>query len=608
MVRWAVLLLPLTLCPLIAANEETFPNPRESLGRIKVPEGFRVSLVAGEPTLKKPIAATTDERGRLWVVEAHSYPHWITDGKPGKDRILILEPDGNGGWSSKVFSDTGANLSGIAVGFGGVWLCAVPNLLFVPVKAGGDKPAGPPRIVLDGWNIKTKHNVFNSLAWGPDGWLYGCNGIQSESHVGAPGTAKDKRVPLNCGVWRFHPTRRTFEVVAHGTTNPWGLDWNEHGELFITNCVIKHLFHVVPGAHFVRMYGQDLDPHCYGLIESCADHLHWGGGDWTSSRGGKGAHSVAGGGHAHAGAMFYLGDNWPAEYRNRVFMGNIHGNRLNSDRLQRVGSTYVARHCDDFLFGNDPWFRPLWLYQASDGGMFVGDWHDTGECHNYDKTHPSGRVYHIAYGKAGPGKLKIDLPHASEAALVEAQKQRNDWYARQSRRLLQERAAAGTLGSEVRGLLARMLATEKDVTHRLRALWTLHAIGAAEEKTLLEVLDSQPESLRIWSVRLLVDREVPSDRVIDRFVRQAKEEKSAPVRLALASALQKLPAARRWELAEALAAQAKDTGDPCLPLMVWYGIAPAVPGDPERAARLAGQAKMPIVRRHIARRLAALAD
>jgi putative membrane-bound dehydrogenase-like protein len=607
MSRWLVL-AALVLCPLIAAKEEAYPSPQESARRIKVPEGFRVSLVAGEPTLKKPVAATTDERGRLWVVESHCYPHWITDGRPGKDRILILEPDGKQGWSCKVFLDTGTNLSGIAVGFGGVWLCSVPHLLFLPLKPGEDRPAGPPRIVLDGWSLKTKHNVFNSLAWGPDGWLYGCNGIQSQSLVGAPGTSKEKRVALDCGVWRYHPTRRTFEAVAHGTTNPWGLDWNEHGELFITNCVIKHLFHVVPGAHFVRMYGQDLNAHCYGLIESCADHLHWGGGDWTTSRGGKGAHSVAGGGHAHAGAMVYLGDTWPGEYRNRVFMGNIHGNRLNVDRLERSGSSYVARHGEDFLFGNDPWFRPLWLYQAGDGGVFVGDWHDTGECHNYDKTHPSGRVYHVAYGKAGPGKLKVDLPRASDAALVEAQKQRNDWYARQSRRLLQERAAAGTLDRDVPALLVKMLDGEKDITHRLRALWALHAVGSVDEKKLLEVLDSAHEPLRTWAVRLLVDRGSPSDRVIARLVQQAKGEKAPGVRLALASALQKLPHAKRWGLAERLAARAEDAADPYLPLMIWYGIEPAVAGDPGRAAALAGQAKMPIVRRHIARRLAALAD
>src|SRR5207253_1693367 len=189
---------------------------------LKLPDGFRATLFAGEPDVVKPIAMTTDDRGRLWVVESHSYPHWITDGRPGRDRVLIFEDTkGTGRFDKRtVFLDNGTNLSGIALGFGGVWLCATPNLLFIPVRPGEDKPAGPPEVVLDGWDLKAKHNVFNGLTWGPDGYLYGLNGISSNSRVGKPGTPDDRRTPLNCSVWRLHPTRRTFEVVCWGTTNP----------------------------------------------------------------------------------------------------------------------------------------------------------------------------------------------------------------------------------------------------------------------------------------------------------------------------------------------------------------------------------------------------
>ncbi len=300
-------LLVLAAFPLLARDVEAPPSPREAVKHMKLPEGFKVELVVGEPTLIKPIAMTTDARGRLWVVESHSYPHWLPEGKTGNDRILILEPDGKGGWSCKVFWDKGTNLSGIAVGFGGLYLCSIPNLLYLPLEPGEDKPAGPPRVLLDGWSMTAKHNVFNCLTWGPDGWLYGCNGILSQSRVGKPGTPKEKRIAIDCGVWRYHPTRHVFEAFAHGTTNPWGLDFDEHGEMFITNCVIKHIFHVVPGGHYVRMFGEDLNPYCYGLMESCADHIHWAGDNWTSSRGGKGAHSDAGGGHAHAGALILPG-------------------------------------------------------------------------------------------------------------------------------------------------------------------------------------------------------------------------------------------------------------------------------------------------------------
>jgi putative membrane-bound dehydrogenase-like protein len=571
-----------------------------------LPSGFRIQLVAGEPAVIKPIAMTTDARGRLWVVESHSYPHWLPEGKTGKDRILILEADGKGSWSCKVFWDKGTNLSGIAIGFGGIYLCSIPNLLFVPVNPGKDKPAGEPRVLLDGWSMTAKHNVFNCLTWGPDGWLYGCNGILSNSRVGKPGTPKDKRVAIDCGVWRYHPTRHDFEAFAHGTTNPWGLDFDDYGEMFITNCVIKHIFHVIPGAHFVRMFGQDLNPHCYGLIESCANHIHWGGGAWTSSRGGKGAHDAAGGGHAHAGALVYLGGTWPKEYRNHILMCNIHGNRLNQNLLVRAGSGYVAKRSPDFLMAHDEWFRGLCLTSAADGGVFVADWHDTGECHNYDKTHPSGRIYKVDYGTQPP--VRPNLDNDTDALLIREQLNVNDWWVRQARRVLQERAVAGKLGSDVASRLWELTRKDSDAPRKLRLLWALYSVGGADEKKLLSMLDDENETVRGWAIRLLVDAGVPSKEAVAKLTVKAAEDKSAWVRLALASALQKLTPVHPWALAETLSAHGEDAEDANLPLMVWYGIEPLVPGDPARAADLLAKSRIPTVRRNIARRIAALAD
>ena len=259
---------------------------------------------------------------------------------------------------------------------------------------------------------------------------------------------------INCGVWRYHPTRAVFEAVAHGTTNPWGLDFDDLGEAFITNCVIPHLFHVVPGAHFQRMYGEDLAPHRYALMETCADHIHWAGGLWTDSREGKGKHGEAGGGHAHVGAMIYLGDNWPDRYRNDVFTCNIHGKRINRDRLERRGSGYVARHEPDFLMANDTWFRGLELKYGPDGAVYMTDWYDTGECHENDADNAhreNGRIYKISHGTPQP--VTVDLAGLDDEALAQLQLHHNDWYVRTARRLLQERAAAGRDLSKAHRLL-----------------------------------------------------------------------------------------------------------------------------------------------------------
>jgi putative membrane-bound dehydrogenase-like protein len=587
------------------AKEGGALTPQESLKRITVPDGFRVSLFAGEPDVVQPIAMTFDDRGRLWVIECLSYPQWTKQGE-GHDRVVIYDdPDGTGRFKTrKVFYDRGTNLSGIALGFGGVWLCSLPNIVFIPSRD-GESPDGPPQVVLDGWDMNAKHNVFSSLAWGPDGWLYGCNGIMSNSKVGKPGTPDAERVPINCGVWRYHPTRGSFEVVANGTTNPWGLDFDDLGQIFITNCVIKHLFHVVPGAHFERMYGQDFNPHLYGLMVSCADHIHWGGGNWTTSRGGKGEHDIAGGGHAHVGAMVYLGDNWPESYRNHLFTCNLHGSRVNHDSLQRHGSGYVARHEKDFLMANDPWFRGISIQYGPDGGVFISDWYDTGECHNYtevDRT--NGRIYKVTHGDVKP--FREDLAKLTDADLVKRHLHRNDWHVRHARRLLQERAAAGKLDAQTSPALQRMLREHTDPGRRLRALWTLYVIGGLDEALALECLSSPHEAIRAWAVRLSLDERKASAALLARLAEHAANDPSLFVRLHLASALQRLPLEKRWKIAEGLASHAEDAKDDYLPLMIWYAIEPLVPADPARAAELLGRARIPLVREYLARRLASL--
>jgi putative membrane-bound dehydrogenase-like protein len=620
---------------------------------MKLPEGFRATLFAGEPDVVQPIAFTIDDRGRLWVVESYTYPKWSRDGQ-GRDRILILEDEnGDGRFDQrKVFWDRGVNLSGIQLGFGGVWLCSTPNFVFLPDRNSDDRPDAPPEVLLDGWSLEAKHNVFNGLAWGPDGWLYGCNGITDTSHVGKPGTPDDDRVAFNCGVWRYHPTRHTFEVVANGTTNPWGLDFDDYGQMFITNCVIAHLWHVVPGVHFQRMHGQDFNPHLFGLMQSCADHIHWAGGAWQTSRGGAGAHGEAGGGHAHVGAMVYLGDNWPDEYRNSVLTCNLHGNRVNRDLLARHGSGYVARHGKDFLMANDTWFRGLALQYGPDGGVYISDWTDTGECHDYDEVHlATGRIYKVVWergqesGARGQGEevrdqrsevrsqrsevgkpnlkseisnskpstlnprpltagAQIDIGRLSDAALVGLQLHRNDWFVRHARRMLQERAAAGKLSRDVRPALLAMLREHADVTRRLRALWALQAIGAADEALLAELLESPEESLRGWAVQLELEDRAAAPQTLARFATLAESDPSPLVRLCLASALQRLGLEARWAIAGGLVSHAEDAQDANLPLMIWYGIEPLVAADPEHGASLLAGTQIPLLRQYIVRRIA----
>ncbi len=606
--------------PPLFAQDAPVPA-REAPLRFTLPEGFRATLFAGEPDVVQPIAMCFDQRGRLWVAECLSYPKWHKDLTKGRDRILIFEDSDNDGTFDKrtVFHDKMYNLSGIQIGFGGVWLCATPHLLFIPDKDGDDVPDGPPEVLLDGWDTKAIHNVFNGLNWGPDGWLYGCHGITVTVDIGAPGTPKKVRKRMNCGVWRFHPTKEIFEVVAHGTTNPWGIDWDEHGQMFVTNCVIDHLWHIVPGGHYERMYGQDLNPHVYSLMKSVCDHSHWGGGHWTTSRGGQGVHSEAGGGHAHSGILIYQGDNFPARYRNTVFMCNLHGNRLNNDILEPKGSTYVARHGKDFMLANDPWFRGIALCSGPDGAMYVSDWCDTGECHNYEVAHTTtGRIHKIMYGKpknpADTLGKNWDLGKLPDAELVKLQSHRDEWYVRQARRILQERAATNKLAKDTSAILQAQFMDLKTrppwprpvVSYRLRALWALHTTETLTEDSLFGAVHEPEEHLRYWATRLIVESHLANERMLISILNLTNSEHSALVRAFLASALPKIPLKKRYYFARNLVEFHEDSQDSMIPLLLWYGVEPFVEHDFEAVAHLVIWSRNSLVRQNLCRRAAGL--
>src|SRR5690606_32416743 len=140
-----------------------------------------------------------------------------------------------------------------------------------------DQAAGPAQILLDGWGYQDTHETLNNLRWGPDGLLYGVHEVLTHSKVGMPVTPDEQRIPLNAPLWRYHPTRHVFEVFSEGTSNPWGIDFNDYGHAFITACVIPHLYHVIQGARYQRQAGKHFNEHTYDDIKTIADHVHWVG-------------------------------------------------------------------------------------------------------------------------------------------------------------------------------------------------------------------------------------------------------------------------------------------------------------------------------------------
>lgn len=597
--------------------------PEVAAAGFQVPPGFEVQVFAAEPDVQNPIAMTWDSRGRLWVAENYTYAERAQKFDRGlRDRVLIFEDkDGDGRHDGrKVFTDEVQLLTSVLVGRKGVWLTCPPQLLFIPDADADDKPDGPAQVVLDGFGVPSDnyHTIANGLKWGPDGWIYGRCGASSAGLIGAPGTTDDERIPLNGGLWRFHPERKTFEAVAHGTTNPWGHDWNEVGEPFFINTVNGHFWHAFAGAHFRRPHTQDPNPRVYEVIATHADHWHWDTGQsWMDSRGGQGVHDQLGGGHAHSGCLIYLADYLPKQYHGQLFTLNLHGRRMNVERLARRGSGYQAQHEPDMLRAKDTWFRGIDVGYGPDGAIYILDWSDTGECHEHDGVHrTSGRIYRVTHG-SHPSPHRGDLEAAPATRLAKLQQHTNAWYARTARRILADRSVAGEDLAAIATQLRQLYETEPETAQRLRYLWTLNAIGATDDAFLTRQLDDPDEHIRAWAIRFIRDR-WPLDTVMSarphgdqasaaaaqQLTELAREENSPLVRLILASTLQRMPIRLRSSLATTLARHGEDAEDQNIPLMVWYGLIPVADAYPSELVKVAIASKLPTVRRLIARRLA----
>ncbi len=586
-------------------------SPEDAVKDMILPPGFKATLFAAEPDVVQPIAFAIDARGRLWVAEGITYPIRAPEGQ-GQDRIVIFEDADNDGHFDKrtVFAENLNLVSGIEVGFGGVYVGAAPYLYFIPDKNGDDKPDGPPEVLLDGFGYQDTHETLNTFTWGPDGWLYGCHGVFTHSNVGKPGTPDKERTKLTAGVWRYHPTKHTFEVFAEGTSNPWGIDFDENGQLWAEACVIPHLWHMVQGGRFQRQAGQHENPFTYDDIKQSADHVHYLG---ATPHGGNGKSDAAGGGHAHAGLMIYQGDNWPAEYRGKIFIGNIHGQRINMDIPEPQGSGYVGHHGADFINFNDRWSQVVNFKSGPDGGVYFIDWYDAQQCHVPKADAPdrkNGRIFKVTYGNVK--EKPYDLASVSDKQLVEFQFTGNEWQAKVGRRILQERTQSRPLDKNAVEAIVPKEAVEESARNMLRRLWVANATGVGNPRDFVAGLPIPiPENMvhvAGWAIRLESENS-PADFGLNPPLRLLGAIMMSPVgRLYIASALQRLPSDQRWTHLELLTTHAADATDHNLPLMYWYAAEPLAEVDASRALKLALDAKTPRLLEFMSRRVAVLKD
>ena len=545
-------------------------TPAEAIAKMKVPEGFSVELLASEPDIVNPVAMTIDQRGRFWITESIEYPRHPAG--PGKDRVRILEDTTGSGKIDKIttFAD-GFNIpSGIQVGHGGVWIANAPDILFYPDADQDGKPHGDPQVIVTGFGRADTHEVPNSLVWGPDGYLYGLNGVFNPCHITYPKSsphfrADDPGWKFTCALFRIDPRTKKFEVFCEGTSNPWGVAFDTEGSAFVSACVIDHLWHLTESGYYHRQGGPY--PPFTWKIDSIV----------------KFKHQQA----AYCGIHYFDSDAYPEQYRDKLYMGNIHGGCINVDQIKRSGSTYEGINQEDFLTGNDAWFMPVSQKTGPDGCLYILDWYDRYHCYQDANRDPAGidrlngRLYRIRY-KDTPRAKPFDLGKETDEQLLARLASPNIFFRDHAQRILNERNHPETRKKLEQLVLDTTVARKT----RMHALWSLVSTGSLDPAFHGKLLAQDDAGIRAWGVRAAGNFH-QVDPTISKKIVELASDKSADVQVQVAIAAKKIDGLDPLAILTDVLVHCGD--DELIPHIVWQNLHPLLEKESGRFLKLAGQ-------------------
>src|SRR5689334_19541847 len=446
----------LALLLLFGAQDRRGPTPPdEAVKTFRVPDGFRVELVAAEPRVVSPVAIAFDEDGRLYVAEMRDYPLGSPSGT-----IRLLDGD-----RTTVFAENVAFPSGLLCWKGGVFVTCAYEVLYLK-DTDGDGKADERRTVFGGFGRQNAQHVVNGLQWGLDNWIYGSNGLSGGSIGG---------VALNRCDFRFKPGSSDFEPVSGNSQ--FGNTFDDWGRRFI----VRHDSHIVhpvlPQRALLRQ------PHVAfpAVEEPISDHgaiprLHP-----VSPRDTVFTTDT----DSSCAVTIYRGGAFPSEYAGSSFVCEPVMNLVHRDVLRPRGASFTASRAEpdrDFFASTDPWSRPVNLCNGPDGALYVCDMYRAVLEHpdyipkeiqkklEMGAGKECGRVYR-AFPESARAPRRPTLSRASAAELAAQFENPSGWWRTAAQRLLIERQARAAV-EPLRALARR----SKSPLGRLHALWALEGM------------------------------------------------------------------------------------------------------------------------------------
>lgn len=581
-------------------------SPQAAMDSFQVAGDLLLEQVLAEPQVGQPLFINWDERGRLWVMNYQQYPNpaglkmisrdkflrSVYDkvplppphGERGRDNITIHEDtDGDGKLDKHTTFVDGLNIASSFVrGRGGVYVLNPPYLLFYPDVDRNDVPDSDPIVLLKGFGFEDSHSITNSLRWGPDGWLYACQGSTVTGQIIRPAIDTTPIHSMGQLIWRYHPESRRYEIFAEGGGNTFGVEIDDKGRMFSgTNGGNTRGYHYVQGAYERKgfeKHGALSNPYAFGYFPAMKHH------DVP-----RFTHNF----------VIYLGDTLPEQYHGQLFgIEPLQGQIVRSD-IWPDTTTFATKDIDRPVQSSDQWFRPVDIKAGPDGAIYFCDMYEQRIDHSSHYagrvTPDSGRVYRIAASDASPQE-PFDYEQLPTAELIEILKHPNKWHRQTALRIFGDRKDRSVIP------LLEDLVRQNEGQLALEALWALNLSGGFSESVASELLGHEDEYVRLWTIRLLGDSKQVTPDLAEQLVALAERETSAEVRSQLACSARRLPAEPCLAIVGQLLNHEEDGEDLHIPLLLWWAIESKVGDHSEAVLQLFRDTdvwSLPLVEQHV---------